>query len=695
MHKKVTVARLAQRLAQISGALCLSLCALFSAPAHAQGSGVSTQGATGGLVIPSAEVLPTGTMALTYGNYQEPQLGPHSTQQNTSVGVGLLNHVELFGRVTNYNNPLPGSILLNGVRDLSANLKLQLPTPWSVGPKLALGLNDIAGGAANFKSKYLVATSEYGPLGVSLGYAQGSAHGHPATFDGAFSGLEWRLRNSGLSLLAETDGKQDHAGLRWHSPPLAALGGVQLVGSLQRSFKAVTPTGTDADSTDFALSLVIPLGNVGSSRAQAADCPPDPQPQELPAIDAKPDPSALPLTPEDRLAALRQALVAVGFERVRVGLLKALWGTSVVVEYENHRYAQNEVDALGLVLGLGAEMAPPGTQRVHAVTLKDGLRIYETSVGVTVFRQFLRGGPASAVANSLIWERRPPDWSAQTRWIDAKPTSASRVRIEIKPDLNYTLATEVGTFDYSLAANVQAMAPLWSGGQLYTSYIAPVDNSRNMDANGVFASSRQKSGLETVALQQSFWWWDRRILANVAAGRFYYDTQGVQGEAAVFVPSSDDRLRLRGAAYTQAPGGLAGGERNAGGELPPHAHPHHVAGSGGATLQRRQHRPLGGMDALVWRRERGAVLPQGRRAPVCGHALQLLDAAAGAIRERDAGELGGSGSAGRVAPACFEKEGDAEVRRRLHDHVRIVIVSRTKYRECADDDHQRGYEGGD
>ena len=253
------------------GVLALGLCAFASAPAHAQGLGVTSQGSTGGLVIPSADVLPTGTMALTYGNYQEPQLGTHSTRQNTSVGVGLLNHVELFGRVTNYNNPVPGSILLNGVRDLSANLKVQLPTPWSVGPRLALGLNDIAGGAANFKSKYLVASKRYGPLGVSLGYALGTAHGHPATFDGPFGGLEWRLGNTGLSLLAEHDGKQNHAGLRWHSPPLSALGGAQLVGSLQRSFHAITPTGASVDTGNFALSLVIPLGDAANARAQAEE----------------------------------------------------------------------------------------------------------------------------------------------------------------------------------------------------------------------------------------------------------------------------------------------------------------------------------------------------------------------------------------------------------------------------------------
>ncbi|MBE0626750.1 MAG: YjbH domain-containing protein [Burkholderiales bacterium] len=561
----MTVARLEPgrwRRAKICFVLGLSLCALANAGARAEGLGVSSQGVTGGLVIPSADVLPLGTMAFTYGNYQEPQLGANSTRQNLSYGVGLLNHVELFGRYANYLEPKTGLFIRGGASDISANVKLELPTPWRTGPKLALGFNDFVGRSrAVFTSNYLVATDHYGPWDITVGYASGTppagVRNSPPTFDGAFSGVQWRLGDTGLSALAEYDGRQKHAGLRWHTPPLAALGQAELVASLHRSFDASTPTGVSANASNFALSLVIPLG---VDRAKTAACEPE-QLQELPALDAQPDPHALQPTPEDRLASLRQALVAAGLERVRVGLREGAWGTSVVVEYENHRYAQNEVDALGLVFGLGAEMSPPGTQRVHAVTFKEGLRLYETSVGVTAYRQFLRGGPAGYVTNSLIWDRVRPDLAAQTRWIDAVPAAFSRVRVEIKPDLAYFIGTEVGPNDYALAANVQAIAPLWSGARLYASYLVPLANSSNMDDGGVFASSRQEQGLKTAAVQQSFWWWDRRVLANVSAGRFYYDTLGVQGEAAVFVPGSDDWLRLRGAAYKDAPGGICGQDR--------------------------------------------------------------------------------------------------------------------------------------
>ena len=71
----------------------LALYALCHTLAQAQSLGVTSQGNTGGLVIPSAQVLPVGTVAASYGNYQEPFFGPHEKQQNMSLGIGLLPYV--------------------------------------------------------------------------------------------------------------------------------------------------------------------------------------------------------------------------------------------------------------------------------------------------------------------------------------------------------------------------------------------------------------------------------------------------------------------------------------------------------------------------------------------------------------------------------------------------------------------------
>ena len=334
-----------------------------------------------------------------------------------------------------------------------------------------------------------------------------------------------------------------------------ALANTQVVGSVQRSFGAYDGTTSNTQKTHFALSLIVPFGG---NELAVASFQPD-SAHALPPLDAlTPDPVAPGMQPTalDRLDALRKALMAVGLERVRVGQ----HGGTLVVEYENQRYAHNEADALGLVFGLGAEMAPRGTTRINAVTFKDGLRLYETAVGLNAFRAFLRDGPASHVRDSLSWERNPSDMTGQTEWLNAPTGHASKVRVEVKPDLNYTLGTEVGAFDYALAANVQATVPLWSGARLYASYLAPLAHSSNMEEGAIFAIYKQPSGLRTTALQQSFWL-GSQLLANVSAGRFHYDTLGVQAEAALFVPGTMHQLRASGAAYDKAPGGLARGDR--------------------------------------------------------------------------------------------------------------------------------------
>ena len=538
-----------------SRVIVTALLSFSLAGAWAQTGGVSTQGNSGGLVVPTADVLSQGTLAITAGNYQEPQLGSYATQQNFSFGIGPLPYIELFGRYTNYVNPPPeGSILVNGIRDLSANLKAQIPLPWAGGPRLAVGVNDVAGGAVFFSSRYLVASQQLGPLDASLGYTKsGSPTG---TFNGLFGGLALRLGDSGATALAEHDGQQQHAGLRWQSAPLPALGRASLIGTVQRSFGALTPAGVAADGTNLGLSLVLPLGD---NQARLASYQPAAS-QALAALGpAGPEPLAPGMVPtlDDQLSSLRSALQSAGLERVRVGLRQGILGTLLVIEYENHRYAHNEADALGLVLGLGAELAPAGTQRVHAITLKDSLAVYETSVGVAAYRAFLRDGPIGQARDSLDLARRPANPSAPTRWLDAPASPASALRIVLKPDLNYALGTEVGSFDYALAANLQATAPLWAGAQAFGNVILPMAHSRNMDDDAIFSASQQRSGLKTLALRQTLPL-GRHILASVAAGRFHYDTLGLQAEAAAYLPDTDHLLRLRGATYNQAPGGLAG-----------------------------------------------------------------------------------------------------------------------------------------
>ena len=529
----------------------LALIGLVMLPtaAIAQELGVASLGATGGLTIPSAYVLESGDLALSLGNYQDPKLGTFNRKLNYSLGIGILPGVELFGRFAEYTTRRslnPGAPNLfgsggKGLSDISANLKWQLPIDLPGVPKLAVGATDIGGGAVNFKSRYAVASDEVGPLRWSLGYAQGQARPSGAkVLDGVFGGAEVKLGSSRATLLAETDGTQQHAGLRYYSEAMPWLGDGQLVGTLQRSFGATTLAGRSANATSVNVSLVVPLGTsdkVRQGRTEAAL-------RTLPALDQAMPAGAMVATAQDRLDSLARALRATGLDRVRVGLL----GNGLVVEYENYRYLHNEADALGIVLGLAAESAPAGTTRVHALTRKAGLEVLETSVDVAAYRSFLRDGDAARVKNTLGFGLLPGYDEAAVQWAEGDAGAGRRrnlVRVSVKPLLSYALGTEFSAFDYSLAANVRSTASLWKGAEVYADVVQRITHTANTEPGRIFASSRQRNGLRTLALQQSLWL-APRVFASVGAGKYDYEGLGAEGESILFLPWNSDTVHLNG-----------------------------------------------------------------------------------------------------------------------------------------------------
>lgn len=562
------------RLACLAAAACVVATGL---PGRATAAGISAKGTTGGLVIPVAATVPDRGMVFNYGNYRESRYDYVPRPWHMALGLGLSPYVEVFGRYTEYNTAPYGKFLHSagwrGNRDLSANVKVRLPFLPERGPQVALGMHDVAGGNPLFEATYAVATQEWRMLSFSLGYMR-DVHEEDATATvaGPFGGVEWRLGATGLALLAEYDGQTSHAGTRWRSPGLARAGDLSAEITLHHMFDHALPRKDVSGTTRFALGLHWPLGRfderrkdsrpvarpvarvAGESEASADD------PGVRPGVEAThttPASSVATVRAED-LAALRQGLEAAGLERVRTG-----WrgpsggadsaGVELVVEYENHRYALNEVDALGLVFGTAVERVP-GARRVRAVTLKDGLRVYETGVDAAAYRAFLHGGRAASLAPvraDLTWQGGGAEGSgsvADVEWEREEPSKATRLRFELRPGLNYTLGTELGAFDYSLAARPRLVVPLWRGARATADYVIPVDHTLNMDDGRAFGSMRHSRGLEHVSLGQSFWM-GRRALFNMSAGRFNHDAWGVQAEGQVFVPGTAGVIRLKGAAY--------------------------------------------------------------------------------------------------------------------------------------------------
>jgi hypothetical protein len=566
----------------------------FSASAYAAEPTLSSLGQSGGLTIPSGFVLPEGTFEAQGNNYIDPRYGKAATgSQVYSAGIGLFPYVEVTGGLANY----PSNIHVQFAgeehfvfRHLMANAKVQVPIFFKYQPSIAFGITDIGGQTHYFRSKYAVVSQNFGPLALSAGYGQGDR------LNGAFGGAELSLWNTGLSVLAEDDSKTPYAGLRYRSPAIPWLAHASVIGTLVRSLKTtngVTPR------TSFAVAVQIPFGqrftaanctgglcgetvpamtvapaSSGSAPVAFNDLPPSNRLAQAPAT---PDGSAayasamhafatgpdagvastasaqrtgtlsMPTSPSV-LDEIVQRLKAAGLERVRVGMVS----DDLIIEYENQRYNQNEADALGIVLGVATAQAPSQVGQLRVVIKKANEPLGEVSVSRSAYVGFLTTGMSSGVDTSLTMRTRPTYSTDSVAWHGNEHDHAF-VRFRIQPVANYLYGTEYGNFDYSVGANFETFIPLWRGAELYTSVIAPLFNSQNMNNGRVYSQYRLRGGLSTAALAQSFWI-APQVFNVTAIGKFEFNYVGVENETTAFVPGRPDLVRLRLAYLHHEPG---------------------------------------------------------------------------------------------------------------------------------------------
>jgi len=533
---------------------------------------LSTSGSSGSLNIPDGRTLPDGVIVLGYNSYLGSSFTRFKDAENFQFALGLLPHLEISVRLAEM--PLPSGKL--GVRDLSANVKFMLPKFFAWQPNVAVGVNDVSGGASFFKSKYLSVSDRFGTVRWIVGASKGEDY-----LGNYFASAEVPLWSTGASVILERNGEANNLSLRYASRAIPLLANARLVVTAQRAFSTTTPVGKPYERSAFGINMVIPIGENGRvwnvparatpsavaaaypvqvasvAKAQQAHSAQASSVQSLPgnaaapatthgayaSSHASPAPAGpvatgTPMLAGDAMARIREALVDAGLERVRVGKR----GAEMVVEYENHRYNQNEVDAIGIALGAAVALAPADIRYVSAVTKKTGLQLYKTTVEKTSYRRFLDDGQWREAQSALSFQFRP-DGGRGVQWLDADEGPRGYSRIRVEPRTVHFVGTEKGVLDYSVAANVQALVPVWKGAEVYTSYLRTVVESDDV-AHGFLGWAQQRDGLRTAVLSQAFWLSDS-VINITSAGKYLYDLDGVQNETTWFVPGTDDQVRVQ------------------------------------------------------------------------------------------------------------------------------------------------------
>lgn len=444
-------------------------------------------GMSGVLATPDAYTTEVGEV-----NYQFNTYGESNNQTNFDrtynhvFTVGVTPNAELGGRLTDYfnkNAPLNADGTKPGKRDLSANLKLRLPTVNDKLPDVAIGFNDIAGEAVNFRSQYVVASKKIGKGKYSLGYATGD---NP-DFKGGFGSAAYSVAPN-TKIMAEYDTQQAQLG---GSYDLSERTGVPL------SFKVATPVnGKNARDLTIAVTATLPLDQRIKRHKQASV-----KAQNIAALalnDSKTQP--------DEYGFITQ-LEKYQFENVSLGYQAK---QDYVLAFENRVYNHNYMDGLGIVLGTASEFLGE-TGNLLVILTDNGIPKLAVKTRLKDIKAFLladnRAIQRSFTQQLNVWYPQPNFMHTQNiHWLKgASFANKTKVDITLQPDIKTAVGTEWGMFDYDLAARVDANIPVWKGANVHATADIPVAHSNLFqEDSAVFGADTHRLGIQQANLQQTF-----------------------------------------------------------------------------------------------------------------------------------------------------------------------------------------------
>ncbi|MFC3033129.1 YjbH domain-containing protein [Pseudoalteromonas fenneropenaei] len=522
--------------------LLASLCAgaTFTTSANNQ-TDQAFYGFTGLFNIPNAEVLDRGDVAVGYNNQLEFR-GKYVDGYNFNFAAGLFEGLEVAGKIASSSmnhNLFSSQYRGKETRDLSFNLKYQvpyIPKDWFT---LAIGGQDLGGAANNYEAYYAVASKELGDFRFTLG--AGSTENLTGRLDGAFGGVEW-MPFTWLTVSAEHDAQALNAGVKVHIPSEWTGDWVDLTLS-GKLYSDVDDTHTE-DSSYFGINAKFKL--LKEEHKVKVSAAPDIQQiatKHAPALRKQTYTKAELNEYQTSINALEKDVIALkyqllkdGFEGVEVGYNDS----EVAVIFENHVFNRNELDALGLVLGRIQAQLP--AHIAFTVTMKK-LDISQVQIKglVADYQNFITQGitPALTITQTPVIDRGGLKWVHH----GANKTPYWLPRVALSPALVTTVATELGVLDYSLALQADVSLPLWQGASIDVSARQHLTSSDDYKDGQPFNFYEHKNGVKDILFTQTL-----KLPFNITnqtqAGLYqdFYDMYGVRNQSLWHSPAGAHQL---------------------------------------------------------------------------------------------------------------------------------------------------------
>ncbi len=492
---------------------------------------LSYQSFTGLGFTPNAQVIDTGDFHLSFSQ-GVPNQGTISQLDDWFIGAGILPGVEAGGRIVTQTYDCNSYFEPDcGIRDLSASAKAQLPYIHDLtGIQVAVGFQDIGGAASKFGAAYVVADKSFDAYGLRMSAGYGKSEISLGIMDGPFGGIEWQPF-SFAQLAGEYDASAFNATAKIFTPENFLPYGIQTSAHVELY------TGhKNIENTLWGVNTAIPLvGYNSNNRKRFKQSEQDSAKQVLTSQLAK--------SKSTSLTSLQQALKNEGFINIRTGIHQ----DQLVIALENRRYNHNEVDGVGVALGLiatnlsndtladtiGEESSPA----INLLLLNNDIPVMRVSTTLGCYQNFLATG--ELCKQTSFSSTHLNEYRKQVQWLHHDINGgAGRSQLIFAPIMNYNIATEYGFLDYSNGLGSNLYTPLWQGSALDIRYILPLYNSDDYQDGGLWADQSLNNEIDRALIHQAFML-PFDIMTQFSAGYVYGGYLGGMNETQWYSPQGN------------------------------------------------------------------------------------------------------------------------------------------------------------
>lgn len=423
---------------------------------------LSFQGLPGIIDVPIAGALDSGVLDVTFTPKRDHDVYPgEGAQRSVGVALGFLPRLTLGAR-----GVVAKRASLSDSRDLSASLHLLLLEEGPVWPALAIGLQDIGGASSLFESKYVVLSKTFFErLRGTIGFGTG-----PDVLEGVFAGAELALEPF-LTFLAEYDTDDVNLGVQI-DPWFDVFGAHDLPDPV---LKLVWQRGSEVTAAlglRYALGEAAPgegdeVGGEGRHRYRRWIDPRVGSTEgECSSRAGTVRTASTAIDGEEIAGRLQAAIAALGFENVAVSILHSSGRVAAFIEYENRRFNRDELDGLGVVLGIAVTETPLEVHDVIVEVKAVDLGVFQLRTDACTFVDFLNGEIPEEIFEELIDLERGDGEQGAGRVLAARQAvNRSRFRVDafVRPGIETILLSDLGVLDARVAVLPDAVVQLLPG----------------------------------------------------------------------------------------------------------------------------------------------------------------------------------------------------------------------------------------